>query len=113
VKEKFATWIPATCKARILVPLVLRNEKSAVDSRKEFLMSMLPMPSAFSKYPRRIRPSRREKISHRIAFFRGCGHDGRLLEWLQAEFSWDGKFGMTRHVEAPQEIFVIRRSRRR
>jgi cell division protein FtsA len=108
VKESFATLDARERQSEELVPLVTRNEKVQQSiPRQEFLekffkhshvwmTKILESADAFMQD---------EKVRYPHVLFTGgaVATDG-FLEWAQKEFSRDGKFGISRHVEAPQEL---------
>ena len=108
VKEAFATLDARERQSEELVPLVTRNEKVQQSiPRQEFLekffkhshvwmTKILESADAFMQD---------EKVRYPHVLFTGgaVATDG-FLEWAQKEFSRDGKFGISRHVEAPQEL---------
>ncbi len=108
VKEKFATLDIREQNSEELVPLVTRNEKVQQSiPRKEFLKNFFK--HAFAWMTEILREAdvflQDEKIRHpHIVFTGGAVMTEGFLEWVQKEFSRDGKLGSTRHVEAAQEI---------
>ncbi|MBU9889542.1 MAG: hypothetical protein KTQ49_06710 [Candidatus Omnitrophica bacterium] len=108
VKEKFATLDPAEQQSDELVPLVMRNEKVQQSiPRRDFLASFFKHAHAWMS---RILTEADgfladEKIRHaHFVFTGGAVMTEGFLEWLQKEFSRDGRLGNARHVDAPQEI---------
>lgn len=108
VKEKFGTLDSAEQNSEELVPLVMRNEKVQQSiPRKDFL-------EKFFTYARTwmtdiLREADQflldEKIRHpHILFTGGAVMTEGFLEWVQKEFSKDGRLGTARHVEAAPEV---------
>jgi cell division protein FtsA len=108
VKESFATLDARERQSEELVPLVTRNEKVQQSiPRREFLekffkhshvwmTKILESADAFMQD---------EKVRYpHVLFTGGAVATEGFLEWAQKEFSRDGKFGTSRHVEAPQEL---------
>ncbi len=108
VKEKFGTLDLREQESEELIPLVSRNEKVQQSlPRKEFLNKFFHHARSWMN---RILSGanqflQEEKIRHPHTIFTGGGvlFDG-FLEWTQKEFSLEGKVGVTRQVEAPQEL---------
>ncbi len=108
VKEKFATLDPREQQSEELVPLVTRNEKVQQSiPRKEFLEKFFKHAHGWMG---KILESadlfmQEEKVRYpHILFTGGAVMTDGFLEWVQKEFSRDGKLGTSRHVEAPQEL---------
>lgn len=107
-KENFATLDAREQQSEELVPLVMRGEKVQQSiPRKEFLEKFFKhaqgwMTKILAEADLFVQE---EKIRFPHVFFTGGSviTDG-FLEWVQKEFSRDGKIGITRHVEAQQEI---------
>ncbi len=108
VKEKFATLDAREQQSEELVPLVTRNEKVQQSiPRKEFLEKFFKHAHGWMS---KILESadnfmQDEKVRYpHILFTGGAVMTDGFLEWVQKEFSRDGKLGIARHVEAPQEL---------
>ena len=108
VKEKFATLDAREGQSEELVPLVTRNEKVQQSiPRKDFLAKFFKhahdwMSKILAETDRFIQE---ENVRYpHIVFTGGAISVDGFLEWLQKEFSRDGRLGVTRQVEAPQEI---------
>ena len=108
VKEKFATLDVREQQSEELVPLVTRNEKVQQSiPRKEFLEKFFKHAHGWMT---KILESadgfmQDEKVRYpHILFTGGAVMTDGFLEWVQKEFSRDGKLGTARHVEAPQEL---------
>lgn len=108
VKEKFATLDAREQQSEELVPLVTRNEKVQQSiPRKEFLEKFFKHAHAWMT---KILESadgfmQDEKIRYpHILFTGGAVMTDGFLEWVQKEFSRDGKLGTSHGVEAPQEL---------
>ena len=108
VKEKFATLDVEEQKSEELVPLVTRNDKVQQSiPRREFLKNFFKHAYAWMTEILREADGflQDEKIRHpHILFTGGAVMTEGFLEWVQKEFSRDGKLGSTRHVDAAQEI---------
>ncbi len=108
VKEKFATLDAREQASEELVPLVTRNEKVQQSiPRKDFLANFFKHAHAWMAEILREADGflQDEKIRHpHILFTGGAVMTEGFLEWVQKEFSRDGRLGSTRHVEAAQEI---------
>ncbi|MCM8775904.1 MAG: hypothetical protein NC930_06105, partial [Candidatus Omnitrophica bacterium] len=110
VKEKFATLERHSEFGEELIPLIDRNGKTSqpvhrqtfqnkfLEQAKNWLTDLLVQTDQLA---------REEKVLHPHLVFTGGGAalDG-FLEFLQEEFSRDGRIGITRQVEAPNEILV-------
>ena len=108
VKEKFATLDAGEQQSEELVPLVTRNEKVQQSiPRKEFLEKFFKHAHGWMT---KILESadgfmQDEKVRYpHILFTGGAVMTDGFLEWVQKEFSRDGKLGISRHVEASQEL---------
>ena len=108
VKEKFATLDAREQQSEELVPLVTRNEKVQQSiPRKEFLEKFFKHAHGWMT---KILASaddfmQDEKVRYpHILFTGGAVMTDGFLEWVQKEFSRDGKLGTARQVEAPQEL---------
>lgn len=108
VKAKFATLDEAERRSEELVPLVMRNEKVQQSVRRTELLEKF-FGHAKEWMTKILEEARKftdeEKARYPSIFFTGGAvmMDG-FLEWLQKEFAVDGRLGVTRHVEASQEI---------
>lgn len=108
VKEMFATLDAREWQSEELIPLVTRNEKVQQSiSRKDFLEKFVKhahawMGKILGEADQFLQD---EKVRYPHMIFTGGAVmvDG-FLEWVQKEFSRDGKLGTARHIEAPQEI---------
>lgn len=108
VKEKFATLDPRDQESEELVPLVTRNEKVQQSiSRREFLQKFFKHAHGWMgqilESAESFIQDERVRFPHMI-FTGGAVMTDGFLEWLQKEFSRDGKLGISRYVEAPQEL---------
>lgn len=108
VKEKFATLDAQEQGSEELVPLVTRNDKVQQSiPRKEFLEKFFKHAHGWMN---KILESsdvfmQEEKIRYpHVLFTGGAVMTDGFLEWVQKEFSRDGKIGVARHVEASQEL---------
>jgi cell division protein FtsA len=108
VKEKFATLDMQEQQSEELVPLVTRNDKVRQSiPRKEFLEKFFKHAHGWmAKILESVDSfTQDEKVRYpHILFTGGAVMTDGFLEWVQKEFSRDGKLGATRHVEAPQEL---------
>jgi len=108
VKEKFATLDIREQESEELVPLVTRNEKVQQSiSRKEFLQKFFKHAHGWMTQILESADGfmQDEKVRYpHILFTGGAVMTDGFLEWVQKEFSRDGKLGVSRHVEAPQEL---------
>ncbi len=108
VKEMFATLDAREWQSEELIPLVTRNEKVQQSiSRKDFLEKFVKhahawMGKILAEADQFLQD---EKVRYPHMIFTGGAVmvDG-FLEWVQKEFSRDGKLGTARHIEAPQEV---------
>lgn len=108
VKEKFATLDAQEQQSEELVPLVMRNEKIQQSvPRREFLEKFFKHAQVWmTKILESVDAfTQDEKVRYPHIFFTGgaVAVDG-FLEWVQREFSREGRLGSTRQVEAPQEL---------
>ncbi|HOW59448.1 MAG TPA: hypothetical protein PLO78_06975 [Candidatus Omnitrophota bacterium] len=108
VKENFATLDMREQQSEELVPLVTRGDKVQQSiPRKDFLDKFFKHAHGWMTKILIEADSfiQEEKIRFPHVFFTGGAvmTDG-FLEWVQKEFSRDGKIGITRHMEAQQEI---------
>ncbi|HNX69365.1 MAG TPA: hypothetical protein PLL75_03355 [Candidatus Omnitrophota bacterium] len=107
VKENFATLDVRELQSDGLVPLVLRNEKVQQSiPRREFLEKFFK--HAHGWMAKILQESdtfmQEQKIRHpHVLFTGGAVMTEGFLEWVQKEFSRDGKIGLTHFVDAPQE----------
>jgi len=108
VKEKFATLDAKEQESEELVPLVTRNDKVQQSiPRKEFLEKFFKHAHGWMN---KIFESsdvfmQEEKIRYpHVLFTGGAVMTDGFLEWIQKEFSRDGKIGISRQVEASQEL---------
>ena len=108
VKAKFATLDENERLSEELVPLVTRNEKVQQSvRRKEFLEKFFSHSKEWMAKILEEAKSFTEKQNARyphIIFTGGAVMMDGFLEWVQKEFSVEGRLGMTRQVEASQEI---------
>lgn len=108
VKEKFGTLDAREQQSEELVPLVLRHEKVQQSiSRKELLEKFFKHAHGWMTQILREADGfiDEQKIRHpHIVFTGGAVMIEGFLEWLQKEFSRDGKLGVSHLVDAPQEI---------
>ena len=108
VKEKFATLDFREQQSEELVPLVTRNDKVQQSiPRKEFLEKFFKHAHVWMTKVLESADGfmQDEKVRYpHIVFTGGSVLTDGFLEWVQKEFSRDGKLGTTRSVEAPQEL---------
>jgi cell division protein FtsA len=108
VKEKFATLDAREQQSEELVPLVTRNDKVQQSiPRKEFLEKFFKHAHSWMSKILESADSfmQDEKVRYpHILFTGGAVMTDGFLEWVQKEFSRDGKLGTSRHVEAAQEL---------
>lgn len=108
VKEKFATLDLREWQSEELVPLVTRNDRVQQSiPRKVFLEKFVKhvhgwMGNIFEEMDRFLQEEK-VRFPH-ILFTGGAVMTEGFLEWVQKEFSRDGKLGVTHHIEAPQEV---------
>ncbi len=108
VKSKFATLDEGDRLSEELVPLVTRNEKVQQSVRRRelvdhfFLHAKTWMNGILEDSGKFIQD---EKVRHpHIIFTGGSVMIDGFLEWLQKEFGVEARLGVTRQVEAAQEI---------
>ena len=108
VKESFATLDARERQSEELVPLVTRNDKVQQSiPRKDFLDKFFKHSHVWMT---KILDSAEsfmqdEKVRYpHVLFTGGAVTTDGFLEWVQKEFSRDGKLGIARQVEAPQEL---------
>lgn len=108
VKEKFATLDSREQQSEELVPLVTRNEKVQQSiPRKEFLGKFFKHAHGWMNQILESADGfmQEEKVRYpHILFTGGAVMTDGFLEWVQKEFSRDGKIGIARHVDAHQEL---------
>ncbi len=108
VKESFATLDARERQSEELVPLVTRNDKVQQSiPRKEFLDKFFKHSHVWITkiFESADAFMQEEKVRYpHVLFTGGAVTTDGFLEWVQKEFSRDGKLGTSRQVEAPQEL---------
>lgn len=108
VKAKFATLDERERQSEELVPLVTRNEKVQQSVRRKELLDRFfsyagEWMGGILEEAGKFMEEEKVRYPHMI-FTGGAVMIDGFLEWLQKEFSVEGRIGVTRQVEAPQEI---------
>jgi len=108
VKAKFGTLDENDRMSEELVPLVLRNEKVQQSvRRKEFIEKFFghskELMTQVLDEAKKFAEEEKARYPH-IVFTGGAVMMDGFLEWLHKEFSVEGRLGITRFVEAGQEI---------
>jgi cell division protein FtsA len=110
VKERFATLEANVDFGEELIPLIDRYGKGSHNVRRqEFQESFVELAGQWLEAI--LKETDRFAADHRIShpyyvFTGGAVRLGGFLEFLQARFQRDGRIGVTRRVEAPQDLLV-------
>ncbi|HQB11556.1 MAG TPA: hypothetical protein PLX96_01105 [Candidatus Omnitrophota bacterium] len=108
VKFQFATLDESERVSEELVPLVTRNEKVQQSvHRKEFLDRFFAHAkdwmSGILQESKKFSEGKGVRYPHMVFTGGSVMMDG-FLEWMQKEFGIEGRIGVSRQIEAPQEI---------
>ncbi|MBU3758636.1 MAG: hypothetical protein FGM27_01755 [Candidatus Omnitrophica bacterium] len=110
VKERFATLEPSSHFGEELIPLISRNGRTSFQiKRQDFQEKFMVQAESWlrSVLDEADQAAQQERINYPHLVFTGGGASfSGFLEFLQQRFKREARIGLSRKMEAPQEVLV-------